>query len=208
MRSRARSPSRGPRAADSPPNIAGIRAWCSDAALSGKTSPSRRKIEPRLAPLSSTAEVISVSSTVCRSKVERLMTFSTSAVAVCCCSDFAEIAGSRLHLVEQPRRSRSRSRPGRRRSAPVRSGAAGMDRPCERAITMTPTTASSRVIGTASVDRSWPALEPASAARREWLPDLGIELRILDEVGDACALLRSGSRVRRPCRGQRGSGVP
>ena len=38
----------------------------------------------------------SVSSTVCRSKVERLMTLSTSAVAVCCCSDFAQ-------LVEQPR---------------------------------------------------------------------------------------------------------
>ena len=29
----------------------------------------------------------SVSSTVCRSNVERLMTLSTSAVAVCCCSD-------------------------------------------------------------------------------------------------------------------------
>ena len=30
------------------------------------------------------------------------MTFSTSAVAVCCCSDFAELGGARLHLVEQP----------------------------------------------------------------------------------------------------------
>ena len=38
---------------------------------------------------------ISVSSTACRSKVERLMTLSTSAVAVCCCRDFAQ-------LVEQP----------------------------------------------------------------------------------------------------------
>ena len=42
------------------------------------------------------ADSTSVSSTACRSKVERLMTLSTSAVAVCCCSDFAQ-------LVEQPR---------------------------------------------------------------------------------------------------------
>ena len=33
------------------------------------------------------ANSTSVCSTVCRSKVERLMTLSTSAVAVCCCSD-------------------------------------------------------------------------------------------------------------------------
>ena len=33
------------------------------------------------------ADSTSVSSTACRSKVERLMTLSTSAVAVCCCSD-------------------------------------------------------------------------------------------------------------------------
>ena len=33
------------------------------------------------------ADSTSVSSTVCRSKVERLITLSTSAVAVCCCSD-------------------------------------------------------------------------------------------------------------------------
>ena len=32
------------------------------------------------------ADSISVSSTACRSKVERLMTLSTSAVAVCCCN--------------------------------------------------------------------------------------------------------------------------
>ena len=31
------------------------------------------------------------------------MTLSTSAVAVCCCSDFLEVARLRLHLVEQPR---------------------------------------------------------------------------------------------------------
>ena len=41
------------------------------------------------------ANSTSVSSTVCRSKVERLITLSTSAVAVCCCSEFAQ-------LVEQP----------------------------------------------------------------------------------------------------------
>ena len=33
------------------------------------------------------ADSTSVSSTACRSKVERLITLSTSAVAVCCCSD-------------------------------------------------------------------------------------------------------------------------
>src|SRR5262249_31125709 len=44
-----------------------------------------------MAPLSAwqsrAADSMSVSSTVCRSKVDRLMTLSTSAVAVCCCSD-------------------------------------------------------------------------------------------------------------------------
>ena len=30
------------------------------------------------------------------------MTLSTSAVAVCCCSDSAQIVGARLHFVEQP----------------------------------------------------------------------------------------------------------
>ena len=38
-----------------------------------------------------------------RSNTERLIAFKTSAVAVCCCSDSLEIAGLRLHLVEQPR---------------------------------------------------------------------------------------------------------
>ena len=42
------------------------------------------------------ADSTSVSSTVCRSNVERLITLSTSAVAVCCCRRFAQ-------LVEQPR---------------------------------------------------------------------------------------------------------
>ena len=41
------------------------------------------------------ADSTNVSSTACRSNVERLITLSTSAVAVCCCSDFAQ-------LVEQP----------------------------------------------------------------------------------------------------------
>ena len=47
------------------------------------------------------ADSTSVSSTVCRSKVERLMTLSTSAVAVCCCSDSLKLVRARLHLVEQ-----------------------------------------------------------------------------------------------------------
>ena len=42
------------------------------------------------------ADWTSVSSTACRSNVERLITLSTSAVAVCCCSEFTQ-------LVEQPR---------------------------------------------------------------------------------------------------------
>ncbi|WP_422250210.1 hypothetical protein, partial [Bradyrhizobium sp.] len=62
-----------------------------DAAFSGKTSPSRRKIEPRLAPHNSTADLISVSRTVWRSKVERLMTLNTSAVAVCCAIDSSSL---------------------------------------------------------------------------------------------------------------------
>ena len=42
------------------------------------------------------ADSTSVCSTVCRSKAERLMTFSTSAVAVCCCNEFAQ-------FLQQPR---------------------------------------------------------------------------------------------------------
>ena len=46
--------------------------------LASRSSPCRRR-------QSRAADSTSVSSTVCRSKVERLMTLSTSAVAVCCC---------------------------------------------------------------------------------------------------------------------------
>ena len=50
--------------------------------------PRRRgcRSSPLRASQSSTAEDTSVSNTGCRSNAERLMTFSTSAVAVCCCS--------------------------------------------------------------------------------------------------------------------------
>src|SRR5436190_15794001 len=41
------------------------------------------------------ADCVSVSSTVCKSKVERLMTLSTSAVAVCCCKDSRSSFSSR-----------------------------------------------------------------------------------------------------------------
>ncbi len=51
------------------------------------TSPSRRKMKAVSASHSRAADSTSVSSTGCRSKVERLMTLSTSAVAVCCCRD-------------------------------------------------------------------------------------------------------------------------
>ena len=43
-----------------------------------------------------------VSNTGCSSNVERLMTLSTSLVAVCC-SRIQQLARTRLHLIEQPR---------------------------------------------------------------------------------------------------------
>ena len=49
----------------------------------------------RLAQAESQTQQVCLS-TVCRSNVERLMTLSTSAVAVCCCSDSSQFA-------EQPR---------------------------------------------------------------------------------------------------------
>ena len=55
-----------------------------------------RKINALSASHSRAADCDQRSSTVCRSNVERLMTLSTSAVAVCCSSDFAQ-------LVEQTR---------------------------------------------------------------------------------------------------------
>ena len=45
------------------------------------------------------ADSASVSSTVCRSNVERLMTLSTSAVAVCCCSDSRSSLSSRVFSI-------------------------------------------------------------------------------------------------------------
>ena len=42
------------------------------------------------------ADSTSVSSTGCRSKVERLITLSTSAVAVCCCSNSRSSLSSRV----------------------------------------------------------------------------------------------------------------
>src|SRR5262245_21763402 len=47
------------------------------------------------------ADCTSVSSTGWSSKVERLMTFSTSAVAVCCSSDSERFIGALAQLVEQ-----------------------------------------------------------------------------------------------------------
>ena len=43
-----------------------------------------------------------VAATVSRSNADLLMTFSTSAVAVCCCSASVRSRVLRLHLVEQP----------------------------------------------------------------------------------------------------------
>ena len=64
--------------------------------LHGSSRPSAARSHAMSASHSRAADLISVSSTVCRSKVERLITFSTSAVAVCCWSDSAQLA-------EQPR---------------------------------------------------------------------------------------------------------
>ena len=47
------------------------------------------------APHRRAADSTRVSSTVCRSKVERLMTLSTSAVAVCCSNDCLSSFSSR-----------------------------------------------------------------------------------------------------------------
>ena len=58
-----------------------------DSACSRMTSPSRRQMMPSDAPHSDFADSVSVVRTDFRSNAERLMTFSTSAVAVCCCSD-------------------------------------------------------------------------------------------------------------------------
>ena len=54
------------------------------------------------APLSDRAESVSVLSTASKSNADRLITLSTSAVAVCCSERFLEVACLRLHLVEQP----------------------------------------------------------------------------------------------------------
>ena len=51
------------------------------------SSPARRMMKAMSASQSCAAEFTSVSSTGCRSKVERLMILSTSPTAVCCCSD-------------------------------------------------------------------------------------------------------------------------
>ena len=52
----------------------------------------RRVIAAISASHSCAADSASVLSTVCRSNVERLITLSTSAVAVCCCSDSRSLA--------------------------------------------------------------------------------------------------------------------
>ena len=57
------------------------------AAASRSSSPSKRKMNPRSAPHSLTELSATVSNTARRSNAERLMTSSTSAVAVCCSSD-------------------------------------------------------------------------------------------------------------------------
>ena len=60
---------------------------CQNEAAPSNTAPLRRAIPAMSAPHNRAADSTSVSSTICRSKVERLMTLSTLAVAVCCCSD-------------------------------------------------------------------------------------------------------------------------
>ena len=94
--------SRGPASPDAPRDIGRARR-CSRRRCRGSETRRRRERRsmPVNAPQSSTAEAISVSKTACRSNAERLMTFSTSAVAVCCCSASERSLRARLHLVEQ-----------------------------------------------------------------------------------------------------------
>ena len=61
--------------------------------------PSARVIVALSASHSRAADSTSVLSTACRSKVERLMTLSTSAVAVCCCSDSRSSLSSRVFSI-------------------------------------------------------------------------------------------------------------
>ena len=70
---------------------------------SGRRRRRGRRSSPADAPQSSTAEAISVLNTACRSNAERLMTFSTSEVAVCMLQRLGEVVRLGLHLVEQPR---------------------------------------------------------------------------------------------------------
>src|SRR6516162_9930696 len=56
------------------------------------------------------ADSTSVLSTVCRSKVERLVTLSTSAVAVCCCSDSRSSLSSREVALVRPSSRQDRNR--------------------------------------------------------------------------------------------------
>ena len=58
-----------------------------DGAATCNRPPSGRNSAPIRASHRRTADSSSVSSTVCRSKVDRLIALSTSAVAVCCCKD-------------------------------------------------------------------------------------------------------------------------
>ena len=61
-----------------------------------KIGPLGRAIDAISASHSSAANSTSASSTVCSSNVERLITFSTSAVAVCCCSNSRSSLSSRV----------------------------------------------------------------------------------------------------------------
>ena len=67
------------------------------------SSSSRRKITPRLAPHRLVAVSMRLSKTSCSSNCERLMIFSTSAVAVCCSNASVRSFGALTQFVEQPR---------------------------------------------------------------------------------------------------------
>jgi hypothetical protein len=89
MRDKSTRPATDPRpGVTSRPMMPRTTSGCgSTIARKRNTSPSRTQTAPPRAPLNLTAEAISVSSTVCKSNAERLMTFNTSAVAVCWRSD-------------------------------------------------------------------------------------------------------------------------
>jgi len=94
--------------------VLAISRWKPENAITSKRSSLTRDMFALSARQSRAADSTSVSSTACRSKVERLMTLSTSAVAVCCCSD-SRNSSSRRVIAHRPRSCQGNAVSRRRR---------------------------------------------------------------------------------------------